>query len=321
MSKHSAITPGPEERGRPKGPRGPSLVERAANVYDFGAVLRGAGMPAEPLPTAVAPYVQASYDPASSAAPEIPVAPHRDGPAPEPRFGRVAIEELRDGGFVLPDSGPSALAEEFRIVKRQLLRGADDVDNGRTILICSARPDEGKTFCAINLAISLAAEKDVEVILIDADVAKPEILSTLGLEGGPGLIDAIADAHVDVEACLIRTDIPGLTVLPAGRQTNEATELLASARTKAVLDRLRVRDPRRVILFDSPPALAASPASVLAMHCGQLLFVVRAEKTGENDLREALDLLSACPRPQLLLNGVEFGSANRRFGRSYGIDG
>jgi exopolysaccharide/PEP-CTERM locus tyrosine autokinase len=316
MSKHSAITPGPDDHGRPKGPRGPSLVERAANVYDFGTMLRGPGMPADTTPAASPVAEAAPLAPAAA-----PAAAVWDGPAPEPRFGRVAIEDLRDGGFVLPDSGPSALAEEFRIVKRQLLRGADDEVNGRTILICSARPDEGKTFCAVNLAISLAAEKDVEVILIDADVAKPEILSTLGLEGGPGLIDAIADAHVDVEACLIRTDIPGLTVLPAGRQTNEATELLASARTKAVLDRLRARDPRRVILFDSSPALAASSASVLAMHCGQLLFVVRAEKTGETDLREALDMLSACPRPQLLLNGVEFGSASRRFGRYYGIDG
>ena len=315
MSKYSAITPGPDDQGTRKGPRGPSLVERAAQTYDFGAMLRGPGMPAEPMP--VDPRIAA---PAALASTPIP-----DGPAPEPRFGRVAIDQLRDGGFVLPDSGPSALAEEFRIVKRQLLHAAADESNERTILICSARPDEGKTFCAINLALSLAAEKDVEVILIDADVAKPEILSTLGLDagpgGGPGLIDAIADADVDVEACLIRTDISGLTVLPAGRQTNEATELLASARTRTVLDRLRSRDPRRVILFDSPPALAASPASVLAMHCGQMLFVVRAEMTSESDLREALDMLSACPRPQLLLNGVEYGGASRRFGRYYGIDG
>ncbi|WP_298688151.1 AAA family ATPase [uncultured Sphingomonas sp.] len=310
MSKFSMITPGPDDRGVRKGPRGPSLVERAAALYDFGAALRGPGMPSEPLPVS-----------ADVVSPAAVVTPLFDGPAPAPRFGTVAIDALRDGGFILPDSGTTALAEEFRIVKRQLLRGADDAANGRTILVCSARPDEGKTFCAINLAISLAAEKDVEVILVDADVAKPEILSTLGLEAGPGLIDAIADAQVDVEACLIRTDIPGLMVLPAGRQTNEATELLASARTSAVLDRLRSRDPRRVILFDSPPALAASPASVLAMHCGQLLFVVRAEKTGESELREALEMLSACPRPQLLLNGVEFGGASRRFGRYYGIDG
>jgi Mrp family chromosome partitioning ATPase len=188
-------------------------------------------------------------------------------------------------------------------------------------MVCSARPDEGKTFCAVNLAISLAAEKDLEVVLIDADFAKPELLSTLGLENGPGLIDAIADPRIDVESCLIHTDLPHLAVLPAGRETNEATELLASARTQAVLARLRKRDPRRIILFDSPPALAASTAGVLAMHCGQGIFVVRADRTAESDLREALELLSACPRQQLLLNGVEFNAGNRRFGAYYGVEG
>jgi exopolysaccharide/PEP-CTERM locus tyrosine autokinase len=315
MSKHTPIAPDPEGNGRPKGPRGPSLVERAANVYDFGEKLRGPGQP-EVSPTPVEPQAA----PVSFA----PVAPQPaafSGPAAEPRFGRIAIEDLREGGFIVPDSGATAIAEEFRIVKRQLLRGMDDSPKGRTILICSARPDEGKTFCAVNLALSLAAEKDVEVVLVDADVAKPEILSTLGLEGGPGLIDAIADPSVDIEGCIIRTDIQGLSVLPAGRQTNEATELLASARTTQVLERLRSRDPRRIILVDSSPALAASTGSVLAMHAGQLLFVVRAEKTGETELREALELLSACPKPQLLLNGVEFGGSSRRFGQYYGIDG
>ncbi len=312
MSKHTPIAPDPKGGNRPRGARGPSLVERAANVYDFSAALRGPvhavsdgwHSPA-PVTTATAVRAEATWHAAE----------------PIGRFGQVAVDDLRDGGFILPDAAPSALSEEFRIVKRQLLRHASEVPNGRTILICSAQPDDGKTFCAVNLALSLAAEKDIEVVLVDADVAKPEILSMLGLEGGPGLIDAIEDADLDVEACLIRTDIPGLLVLPAGRPTHEATELLASERTRQVLDRLRARDPRRVILFDSPPALAASPASVLAMHCGQLLFVVRAEQTGEADLREALELLSACPRPQLLLNGVEFGNANRRFGRYYGMDG
>jgi protein-tyrosine kinase len=312
MTKHTPITPDPKDGSRTRAGRGPSLVERAACVYDYGAALRGpvhAVSTGGAMPASVAATFTARIETAWHAA------------EPIGRFGQVAMEELREGGYVLPDAAPSAIAEEFRIVKRQLLRHVADTPNGRTILICSAQPDDGKTFCAVNLALSLAAEKDVEVVLVDADVAKPEILSTLGLEGGPGLIDAIADPDVDVESCLIRTDIPGLLVLPAGRPSNEATELLASDRTRQVLDRLRTRDPRRIILFDSPPALAASPASVLAMHCGQLLFVVRAEQTGEADLREALDLLSACPRPQLLLNGVEFGSANRRFGRYYGMDG
>ncbi len=310
MSKHSPIAPDPQGPGRPKGARGPSLVERAANVYDFAAGLRGSGI------TTSAPTI-----PTPKAAATTAFHGSWEGSVPMERFGQVAMDDLRAGGFVLPDASPSAISEEFRIVKRQLLRSADEVTNGRTILVSSAHPDDGKTFCAVNLALSLAAEKDVEVVLIDADVAKPEILSTLGLEAGPGLIDAITDESVNVEACLIRTDIPGLIVLPAGRHTNEATELLASDRTRQVLEQLRGRDARRIVLFDSPPALAASPASVLAMHCGQLLFVVRAERTGEADLREALGLLSACPRAQLLLNGVEFGGSHRRFGRYYGIDG
>ncbi|MBA2935842.1 AAA family ATPase [Sphingomonas sp. CGMCC 1.13654] len=318
MSKHTPIAPDPNGGERPKAPRGPSLVERAANVYDFGSNLRGAGQP-ETAPRPVEPAAPVSFAPAQSSS--YQPQPVDFGPAAEPRFGTVKIEDLREGGFIVPGSGATPIAEEFRIVKRQLLRGMDDTPKGRTILISSARPDEGKTFCAVNLALSLAAEKDVEVVLVDADVAKPEILSTLGLEGGPGLIDAIADPSVDVEGCIIRTDIQGLSVLPAGRQTNEATELLASARTTQVLERLRSRDPRRIILFDSSPALAASTGSVLAMHAGQLLFVVRAEKTGETELREALELLSACPKPQLLLNGVEFGGSSRRFGQYYGIDG
>jgi exopolysaccharide/PEP-CTERM locus tyrosine autokinase len=314
MSKHTPIAPAPKGGGggRPKGTRGPSLVERAANVYDFNAALRSPVHAATSEPTASSAIVSAVAEQIEPSWQSLPSAGRR---------GQVAMEELRDGGFVTPDSGPSAISEEFRIVKRQLLRGADEVPNGRTILVCSARPDDGKTFCTVNLALSLSAEKDVEVILIDADVAKPEILSTLGLEGGPGLIDALADPSIDVEDCLIHTDIPGLIVLPAGRHSNEATELLSSERTRQLLERLRSRDPRRVILFDSPPALAASPASVLADHCGQLLFIVRAEQTSEADLREALDMLSACPRQQLLLNGVEFGSSNRRFGRYYGIEG
>ncbi|HET8612681.1 MAG TPA: exopolysaccharide biosynthesis protein [Sphingomonas sp.] len=305
MSKHSPIIPDPEQGGTPPRAKGLTLVERAAKVYDFNGAVR-APRPLRPVaeasPQAAVPD---AIDPSWAAAPA------------EPRRGSVNIEDLREGGFILPDAPPSALSEEFRIVKRQLLVAAEGLPHGRTILVTSARPDDGKTFCAINLALSLAAEKDVEVVLIDAEVAKPEILSTLGLENGPGLLDAVADPAVDVEACLIRTDIGGLTVLPAGRQTNEATELLASARTNAVLERLRRRSPARVILFDSPPALAASPASALAMHCGQALVVVRAEKTSERDLREALDLLAACPKPQLLLNGVEYGGGSRRFGGGY----
>jgi protein-tyrosine kinase len=106
------------------------------------------------------------------------------------------------------------------------------------ILICSAQPNEGKTFSSVNLALSMATETEIEVVLVDADVAKPEVLSTLGLPGGPGLMDALANPTLDVEQMLIHTDIPNLSVLPAGLQTNNDTELLASERTGKLIDRL-----------------------------------------------------------------------------------
>jgi Mrp family chromosome partitioning ATPase len=169
----------------------------------------------------------------------------------------------------------------------------------------------------VNLALSLANERDTEVLLIDADFAKPEILSTLGLEAGPGIIDAIADPAIDVESCVIRTDLPGLSVLPAGRASNEATEMLASDRGRAVLEQLAAA-PSRILILDSAPALAASSASVLAFHAGQALLVVRADQTSEADLREAITLLGGCGHIRLLLNGVEFAASGRRFGSYYG---
>jgi exopolysaccharide/PEP-CTERM locus tyrosine autokinase len=223
----------------------------------------------------------------------------------------------------MPDAAVTGLAEEFRIIKRQLLLGAGGKthlpdEKRRAILICSAQPDEGKTFCAVNLAMSLASEKEVEVLLVDGDFPKPEVLATLGLEGGPGLIDAIADPGLDPESLVIATDIPGLSVLPAGRHVNNVTELLSSDRTREVLAVLAGASRRRLVIFDSPPALVASPATVLATHVGQLVMVVRADRTTEADLREAVGLLSGCEDISLILNGAGFAANGRRFGSYYG---
>jgi protein-tyrosine kinase len=222
-------------------------------------------------------------------------------------------------------TGPvSGLSEEFRIVKRQLLlaarggKGFDPVPHGERILICSAHPNEGKTYCAINLALSMASEKDNRVLLVDADFAKPSVLSTLGIENSPGLMDALADSSLDVESLIISTDIEGLSVLPAGPRTNQDTEYLAAARTAQIIDDLTRNDPSRIILFDSPPALAASPASVLALHVGQVLMVVQADVTTESALRDALSLLSGCDHVQLLLNRTKFSPTGRTFGSYYG---
>jgi Mrp family chromosome partitioning ATPase len=116
----------------------------------------------------------------------------------------------------------------------------------------------------------------------------------------------------------MRTDIPSLSVLPAGRQVNNDTEVLASDRTRAVFDRLVEGRPRRIILLDSPPALAASAASELARHVGLVLMVVRADRTSDVALRDAVHLLAACPNIRAVLNGVKFSSSGRLFGAYYG---
>lgn len=233
-------------------------------------------------------------------------------------------DALKASNFIVPDGPVTGLSEEFRIVKRQLLSyastsrssGFDKMAN--RILICSAQSGEGKTFCAINLALSIAAEQDYNVLLIDADFAKPGASTIFGLNNQPGLMDALSDDRLALGDLIVPTDIDGFSILPAGNRTNRDTEFLASARTGDVLDRLAEEDPNRIMIFDSPPALAASPASELASHVGQAVMIVRADKTSESSLRDALSLVSRCEKIQLMLNGVKFSATGRSFGSYYG---
>lgn len=237
---------------------------------------------------------------------------------------KINRAKLRQHGLIEPEAEISSLMEEFRIVRRQVLQSiraaqkAGKHGKSQRILICSPLPDEGKTFCATNLALAMAAEKDGDVLLVDADFAKPSILGLLGLPKSDGLMDALANPDINVEDCVIRTDIPGLSVLPAGNRTLTDSEFLASSRTSEVFSRLTQGAPNRVVIFDSPPALAASPAADLASHVGQALVVARADKTGQNAMEDALTLLSSCPDIKLLLNAANFSPSGRRFGSYYG---
>ena len=230
---------------------------------------------------------------------------------------------LASKGMIVPESGSTALLEEFRIVKRQLLAAAqsDREPAARRVLVTSPHSGEGKTFCAVNLSIAMAAERGGEVVLVDADIAQPSIVSLLGLPGGPGLMDALADPHARVEDLVLKTDIGGLFVLSAGNQGRGGSELLASARTAEVLRRLTQGSPNRMIVFDSPPALAASPAADLAKHVGQTLLVCRADRTGRSALEDAVHLLGACPDIKLLLNAAHFSPSGRKFGTYHGFEG
>ena len=317
----------------------PSLLERAAELYDFGAAMRApASAPAPVAAPKAAPRPE--REPASEPSPAVaePAPVLRVVPAIEapiaararPSGAIVEIDRigLAKAGFIVSEGPNNGIAEEFRLIKHQLLadiekRSGLSDERRRSVLICSAQPRAGKTFCAINLALSLAGERDVEVLLVDADFPKPDLLATLGIaDDGPGLVDILADRDADPEDFLIRTDVPGLSVLPAGRKTNNVPELLASDRTREVLAKLVAGDRRRIILFDSPPALMASHATVLAGHVGQALVVVRADQTTEADLRETIGLLHGCGHLGLVLNGAGLAVTGRKFGAydGYGHD-
>ncbi len=217
----------------------------------------------------------------------------------------------------------SLTTEEFRIVKRSLLlnafsKGESAIKNGNIVLVTSTQPNEGKTFCAVSLALSMAAERDLTVLLVDADVAKPDVLRTLGVKGDKGLIDVIENKDMDLSECLLRTNISNLSILPAGKKHKLTTELLASERMGEIIDEIARRYHDRIVIIDSPPVLASSAASVLALHVGQILFVIEAERTREEELHDAFKLIEKCKNINLLLNKARFTAGKKRFGSYYG---
>ncbi len=291
-----------------------SLLERAADRWQLG--------PKPELPPVAMPDLPPPPPPVAAKPAARKMPPARIRPFDPARIDR---ERLAEAGMLVPGGPVTALAEEFRLVKRQLLTTAADIEKrdpqaARMVLVCSAQPGDGKTFCAINLALSLAAERDLQILLVDADFPKPDILDRLGIAAsGQGLLDALGDPAIDVEALVIPTDVPQLSVLPAGKRTNADTELLRSDHAQDVLERLLSADPDRIVIFDSPPALAASPAAVLASLVGQTVLVVRADRSSESDLREAVALLDGCDDIQLLLNATTYRAEGARFGY-YGQD-
>ncbi len=334
MTKHSKIDPSSGEPMKRDAKARPSLIERADATYGLdrlGPARVPGNLPASELRSPRGPRRASAPEqsPAQTARPDIaePSAsrsPERALP-PEPRVElcgpaqTIDREALREAGLIVPEDPVSGLLEEFRIVKRELLADArlGGMAAARRILVCSPHTGEGKTFCAANLAIALATERDVEVLLIDVDMIKPSLTQRLGIEPGPGLLDALADPALAPEALACPTDIEGLFVMPAGKSSARDSEYLASARTGAVLDRLTRGAPNRYLVFDTPPALAASAAAELAAHCGQALLIVRAEQTNRAAIEDAQQLLSACPHIKLLLNATKFSPSGRRFG-TYG---
>ncbi len=243
------------------------------------------------------------------------------------RHVNIDLAGLAAAGIVNPYASRSQTADQFRVIKRPLIRnamgkGASPIAHGNLIMVTSALAGEGKTFTAINLAMSMATELDYTVMLVDADAPRPSVMKVLGLPEGPGLLDLVAGESTDMSNVLLKTNIEKLTILPIGTSHARATELLASEAMIQLLDEMENRYPDRLIIFDSPPLLLTTEAPVLASHMGQIVVVVQAGRTLQSEVRQALATIEACPVKLMVLNqartsfkgGYRYGEGDYGYG-------
>ena len=291
-----------------------SLIEQAAQRLEQ---LRRAGVAVPEMAGAVAGGPD-GHAPRAAEAPRPPVEP-----VVVSRRVELDLAKLEATGIVTPNAPRSHIADEFRVIKRPLIsnamgRGAAALTHGNLIMVTSAMSGEGKSFTSVNLAMSIAAEMDHTVMLVDADVARPSILRMLGLPDAPGLLDLL-EGKAEMSDVLLKTSIDKLTVLPSGTQHARATELLASDAMRLLLDDISKRYPDRIVIFDSPPLLLTTEARVLATQMGQVVMVVQADKTLQADVQQALATIESCPVKMMLLNKVHVeGKGSYGYGYGYG---
>jgi protein-tyrosine kinase len=249
-------------------------------------------------------------------------------PAPTGHSRSVRLDldlaKLASVGFVTPDMPRSRIADEFRVIKRPLIanasaKGSVQIKNGNLIMVTSAVPGDGKSFSAVNLAMSIAMELDRTVLLVDADVARPSLPRTLGIPDTPGLLDVLDDKSVDLGQVLLRTNVEKLTFLSSGRLHSRAAEMLASDAMTDLLNELATRYSDRIVVFDSPPLLVTTEARALASRMGQIVFIVDAENTLQSEVKRALATIEACPIKLMVLNKARTtGQGAYGYGYGYG---
>lgn len=292
-----------------------SLVEKA--LHKLQASRQGQSMPAHTPETSVAgtPERTPKTHATGATSPEMPQ------PTKTLHIDRDA---LRAVGLLPPESEAREIADQFRAIKRPLIRrslearGANE-QPGQLVMLASALPGDGKTFTSINLALSMALERNFTVLLVDADVAKPHVTRLVGADDEPGLVDVLSDPNRSVESVILGTDIPSLHVLPAGRNTSTATELIASDRMREITARLAALYQRGIVLFDSSPVLLTNEPRVLAPMMGQIIMVVKAGITPQQAVHDSAEFLNAGPRLSLVLNEAPLsGPMGYYYGHRYG---
>ena len=274
---------------------------------------------AAPAPAAAAPA------PAATAAEAAHVG--RQGApadaAPRSKQVHIDLEALAAAGFVTPQAQRSPLADEFRVIKRPIIRNARDhagprAERANLVMVTSAIPAEGKSFVALNLAMSIALEVDSTVLLVDADVANPCLMKTLHMPpGSKGLLDLLTSADTKLPDVLLRTNVEKLSLLPSGTAHGRATEMLASETMAGLLEEMASRYRDRILVFDSPPLLATTEARALAAHMGQIVMVVQADRTTQILVKHALETIESCPVVMMVLNKAPRPEVGSYYGQHY----
>ena len=255
----------------------------------------------------------------------LPIAPKLAAERAEPSTHvSFDLERLRAVGYLVPDQVRSEMAEQFRHLKRPLLKNARAKSQAAGlcashIMITSALPGEGKTFSSINLAMSMAMEVDTAVLLIDADVVRPSVFNRLGINiKPPGLLDLLTHDDLPLHEALVSTNVPKLHLMGSGERNQRSTELLASTAMDRLLARLSSEYPDHVVIFDAPPLLLTNESPVLATKVGQVVVVVEAMKTRRSVVQQAFAALKNCPVVHSVLNKCDEATEGRRYGYYYG---
>jgi exopolysaccharide/PEP-CTERM locus tyrosine autokinase len=296
-----------------------SLVERALKKLQEAKL---AGTSATGRHPVITPATAPAVTPSARAA--VPRGERPMEPVETSRVVPINRVALRAMDLLPPVDLERQITSQYQHIKRPLVASVLSRNPAlgaapHVIMMASALPGEGKTFTSINLALSLAVEKDIEVLLVDADVRKPHVSRIFGVEHERGLIDLLIDNNLRATQVILRTDVPGLSIMPAGRVMETATELLASGRMADVVAQLAAPDGRRIVLFDSPPLLLSTESHALATSAGQVVLVVRAEVTAQQAVRDAIDAVGTGKPVSLILNQTSSPPSAGYFGYgSYG---
>lgn len=238
---------------------------------------------------------------------------------------KIPLRALRESGHITPGVVKNRLTEEYRRIKRPLIRNLDSIDlqaDLNLLMVTSAVAGEGKTYTSINLAMSLAQEKGRQVIFVDADVLKGSAGLKLGASReSPGLIDVLSGAVPDVKEVIQRTNVSNLWFVSAGNSDSHANELLASDGMEQCIRDITNLFEDCILVFDCPPILLTNEANVLLFHAGQIVFVVAERVSSQKHVKSALAQIDDSKYVGIVLNKSRKRRADYSNGYGYGYGG